>query len=65
MTKRWISTRSLDGQTKRQASKNVRAKAKHEYNPEMVERILKADAEEPEAIFDNVDDMLKWLDSAR
>jgi hypothetical protein len=54
MTKKWSSTASLDGQTKRQASKKARR--------EFVESILKADSEPPEAEFDNVDDMLAWLD---
>lgn len=53
MTKRWSATRSLDGQTKRQASKS--------YRREFVKDILKADTEEPEAAFDNAEDMLRWL----
>lgn len=61
MTKRWSSTASLDGQTKRQASKSVRAKAKREYNPAMVTKLLALDAMEPEAGFDNIDDLLKYL----
>lgn len=53
MTKKWSSTASMDGQTKRQASKRIRR--------EFVESILKADAEPPEASFDNIDDMMAWL----
>ena len=53
MTKKWSSTASMDGQTKRQASKKARR--------EFVESIVKADSEPPEATFDNVDDMLDWL----
>jgi hypothetical protein len=33
-----------------------------EYNPAFVESILAADAAEPEASFDNVIDLLEWLD---
>lgn len=54
MTKKWSSTASMDGQTKRQASKKIRR--------EFAESILKADREPPEASFDNVEDMLAWLD---
>lgn len=54
MTKRWSSTKSLDGQTKRQASKS--------YRREMVREIKRADAAPPEATFDNAEDMMKWLD---
>jgi hypothetical protein len=31
------------------------------YDPDLVTSILKADASEPEASFDNVVDMLDWL----
>jgi hypothetical protein len=55
MTKRWSSTKSLDGQTKRQASKSGRRELAAE-----LQRL--ADAE-PAATFDNVDDLMKWLDS--
>lgn len=54
MTKKWSSTKSMDGQTKRQASKR--------YRREFVEEVRKADREPPEASFDNADDMLAWLD---
>ena len=53
MTKRWSSTSSLDGQTKRQASKKIRR--------EFAEELLRADKELPEASFNNIDDMLAWL----
>lgn len=53
MTKRWSSTKSLDGQTKRQASKR--------YRREFVEELRRAAKEPPEAIFDNMDDALAWL----
>jgi hypothetical protein len=43
MTKKWSSTTSMDGQTKRQASRKVRR--------EFAEAILKADREPPEASF--------------
>ncbi len=33
-----------------------------DYNPEMVERVLKLAADEPEAKFDNVVDMMDWLE---
>lgn len=55
MTKRWSSTKSLDGQTKRQASKKIRR--------ELVDELLRADRAEPEAKFDNVEDMLEWLNA--
>jgi hypothetical protein len=32
------------------------------YQPEMVERLLRLDAEAPEAKFNNVIDMMDWLD---
>lgn len=54
MTKKWSSTKSMDGQTKRQASKKIRR--------EFVESIVKADKEPPEATFNNIDDMLPLLD---
>ena len=53
MTKKWSSTASLDGQTKRQASKKVRR--------DFAEEIIKADKDSIEASFDNVEDMLDWL----
>lgn len=56
MTKKWSSTKSMDGQTKRQASKR--------YRREFVEELRNADKEPPEASFDNVNDMLAWLDDA-
>lgn len=62
MTKRWSSTKSGDGKTKRQASKERRAVMKHEYNPEIVRQVLAADALPPEATFDNIEDMLHWLE---
>ena len=55
MTKRWSSTRSMDGQTKRQASKERRN------DPEFVKEILEADAAPNEAEFNNIDDLLKYL----
>ena len=57
MTKKWSSTKSLDGQTKRQASKK--------YRREFVQELLRAKKEPPEAEFDNVDDMLAWLNDRR
>lgn len=57
MTKRWSSTRSDLGKTKRQASKERRA----EYDPVLVKEILAADAAPIEAKFDNVDDLLAYL----
>ena len=53
MTKKWSSTKSGDGQTKRQASKR--------YRREFVEEIMKAQREPPEATFDNVEDALAYL----
>jgi hypothetical protein len=53
MTKRWSSTCSDLSKTKRQASKERRR--------ELAELILRISKEEPEAKFDNADDMLKWL----
>ena len=53
MTKKWSSTKSMDGQTKRQASKKIRR--------EFARAILRADKEPPEASFDNAEDMLAWL----
>ena len=58
MTKRWSSTRSLDGQTKRGASKTNRR-----YSKEFVKEVLEADAAPVEAEFDNADDLLEWLES--
>lgn len=54
MTKRWSSTKSLDGQTKRQASKRVRR--------EFAAEIWQADGEPIEGKFDNFEDMMAWLD---
>lgn len=34
----------------------------YKYDPEMVARILRIDAEAPEAVFDNFKDMMDWLD---
>ena len=56
MTKRWSSTRSLDGQTKRGASKTNRR-----YSKEFVKEVLEADAAPIEAGFDNADDLLAYL----
>ena len=53
MTKRWSSTKSLDGYTKRQASKR--------YRREFVAEVRRADKEPPEATFDNFEDMMTWL----
>lgn len=58
MTKRWSSTRSDLTKTKRQASKERR------YDPEFVKEIKEAAAAPPEATFDNVDDLLKWLNDS-
>jgi hypothetical protein len=61
MTKRWSSTASMDGQTKaagiQEDSQGVRG-----IHPECRQR---ADREPPEASFDNVEDMLAWLDGRR
>lgn len=54
MTKKWSSTASMDGKTKRQASKDRRA--------EFARELKKADRQPPEATFDSVEDMLEWLD---
>lgn len=54
MTKRWSSTKSRDGQTKRQASKSVRR--------EFARELLDADKEPPERTFANGDEMMAWLD---
>lgn len=56
MTKRWSSTKSMDGQTKRQASKK--------YRREFAEELLKASKEPLEAAFDNIEDMLVYLNDA-
>lgn len=53
MTKKWSSTKSLDGQTKRQASKKYRRK--------FVEELRRIEKEPPEASFDNIDAALAWL----
>ncbi len=53
MTKRLSSARSELNKTKRQASKEARQK--------LADELKRADAEPPEATFDNVDDMLEWL----
>jgi hypothetical protein len=53
MTKKWSSTASLDGQTKRQASKR--------YRREFVEELRRIEKEPPEASFDNVEDLLAYL----
>lgn len=53
MTKRWSSTASLDGQTKRQASKSDRRDFK--------DQLLRDDKEPPEASFDNFEDLMAWL----
>lgn len=55
MTKKWSSTRSDLLKTKRQASKEVRS--------EMAKELNRLDQEPPEATFNNVDDMLKWLNA--
>lgn len=46
MTKRWSSTRSLDGQTKRQASKKARRTAWPDVTREQIEAIDKLVAPE-------------------
>lgn len=58
MTKRWGSTRSGDGKTKRQASKTAR---RQKYDPEFVAEVLAADVAPTEATFGNVEDMLEYL----
>lgn len=60
MTKRWSSTASLDGKTKRQASKAAR---RDKYDPKFVAEILAADAAPSEAGFDNVNDLLEYRNS--
>lgn len=52
MTKRWSATVSDLSKTKRQASKDARQLAK---------RLRELDEQEPEAAFDNVEDMLRYL----
>lgn len=42
--------------------KEMRADEAHEYNPELVDEIKRRDALPPEASFNNVGDMLDWLD---
>lgn len=53
MTKKWSSTASGDGKTKRQASKDRRR--------EFADLLKRIDAEQPEATFTNAEDMLAWL----
>lgn len=53
MTKRWSSTVSDLSKSKRRASKDARR--------EFTRELLRADKELPEASFNNVDDMLVWL----
>ena len=53
MTKKWSSTRSMDGQTKQQASKR--------YRREFVEELLRISKEQPEATFDSIDDVMNHL----
>lgn len=53
MTKKWSSTASMDGKTKRQASKDTRR--------DLARELKRLDKEPPEATFDNADDMMKWL----
>jgi len=60
MTKKWSSTRSMDGKTKRQASKAAR---REQYDPKFVAEILAAAAAPSEAEFDNIDDLLEYLNS--
>lgn len=57
MTKRWSSTRSLDGQTKREASKSSRRKEE----VATLEHLRELSAAPPDAGFDNVADLLDWL----
>lgn len=56
MTKKWSSTKSMDGQTKRQASKR--------YRREFVEELLRIQKEPPEATFDSGEDMLAYLNDS-
>ena len=44
-------------------ARRAQADAKYEYNPAVVREILAADALPQEATFDNVEDMLHWLES--
>jgi len=37
----------------------------NDYDEELVAAILKLDKEPPEAIFDNIEDLLKWLDDVQ
>jgi len=53
MTKKWSSTKSMDGQTKRQASKR--------YRREFVEELLRIQKGPLEATFDNAEDMMAYL----
>jgi hypothetical protein len=55
VTKKWSSTASMDGKTKRQASKDKRA--------ELARDLRRLDKEPPEAKFTSVDSMLEWLDT--
>lgn len=60
MTKRWSSTRSDLTKTKRQASKDARAR--HKYNPEMVERLLRLEKLPPDPDApEDPDELMKWL----
>lgn len=55
MTKRWSSTRSMDGNTKQSASKERRRALARE--------LPKAEKEPPEGEFTSVEEMLAWLNS--
>jgi hypothetical protein len=59
VTKRWSSTRSGDGKTKRQASKEARQR----YKPEMVKRLRELDKQPPEATFKSGAELMKYLNS--
>lgn len=54
MTKKWSSTKSMDGQTKRQASKL--------YRREFVEELRRIQKLPPEATFNNAEELLDYLD---
>jgi hypothetical protein len=57
VTKRWSSTKSGDGKTKRQASKDERR--------DLAKQLRQLAKEPPEAVFNNFGDMMRWLNDKR
>jgi len=60
VTKRWSSTASFDGRTKRRASKDARVLARKELK--LVDYLLWLDTQPPEASFSSGADLMKYLD---